>query len=544
MGATMIQGIVQTLAARVRRSTMLRCSSTQEHATSLCPTRAPFGLRQALRLAASVVVTALLAGSLAAGSVRAELDEEGIDQVARSTVLIVALVLVIEDGIPVAEHASVPLGSGTLVSDDGLILTNSHVIDLTMLRNDLEDEENAKGVDLEIENEFVIHVVDGANDDPDPDYSATLMVDRPATDLAVLRIIGDENGRALRTAVGDSRTPLPLDVQDQVEIQDSVHVFGYPVFGHETFEEIGAKAIDVVQSRVRSVDWGPGIGNVGLIHLDATVSRGSSGGPVVDEDGHLVGILTEARVGTGGSEALAIPVDRARAVLASAGWIDPSSTPTASSTPIQELATATATSTQQPATPTQGPATSTAWGQVRTFDRADEVPAQESEETSRQIRDGGLVITINEPTHSNWLTLSRPTGGRDFGFVVDLTSFSGDGGVFLELRNDAGDRLWRFVVDPVRQQWWAQRHRAEPSEYYDWVDATSFAQLVPEGIRQLELRVRNGVPTLLINDIDVVEPAGVTMPAMNESFLVTFGANAQTPPVTAVFDRVELYELP
>ena len=325
----MIQATVKTLATRVRRPATLGFSSIQGNAVPPCPPWTMHRRRQGVHLAVSVVVITLLAGSWAASSARAQLDEERIDQVARSTVLIVALVLEMEDGIPVAERERVPLGSGVLVSDDGLILTNSHVIDMTMLQNDLEDTENAQGIDLEIEDEFVIHVVDSADDDPDPGYSATVVVDRPSLDLAVLKIVGDEDGRLLRRPVGEDRSPVALAPEGEVGIRNPVHIFGYPVFGRASFAGIGATTIDVVDGRVRSLERGAGLGNVRLIHIDATVSGGSSGGSVVNDDGQLIGVVAQALGGaTGGSEAIAIPVDRARPVLADAGWVEPRNTST------------------------------------------------------------------------------------------------------------------------------------------------------------------------------------------------------------------------
>jgi hypothetical protein len=238
-------------------------------------------------------------------------------------------------GIPTGEHERVPLGSGVLVSDDGLILTNSHVLDLTDLQNENEDEQNATGVDLEIAQEFLIYVVDSTDDDLDPRYSATVALDEPSFDLAVLQIIGDEDGRPLRRSVGDDRIPVPLAPLGGVSIRDPVHIFGYPVFGRASFADIGTTTIDVLDSQVRSLERVPGLRNVLYIHFDAIVSRGSSGGAVVDEEGQLVGVMAEARGGaSGGSEAVAIPVDRARAVLVAAGGVEPSPTPAPTPTPI------------------------------------------------------------------------------------------------------------------------------------------------------------------------------------------------------------------
>ncbi len=280
--------------------------------------------RRAVNLIAVAMLMTAVWGNAGGTTVRAQLRSEEEDQVAAATVLLVALVLQLEDGVPTQEYWRVPLGSGVLVSADGLILTNSHVVELTTLRNDVETEENTQGVDLEIEDAFLIYAVDGVDDDPSPQYSAIMAIDRPELDLAVLKIVGNERGLPLRRPVSQDRTPIEFNPSASIDSRELVHIFGYPVFGHDVFASVGATTIDVVDGRVRSLETGPGIGNIQLIHIDATVSSGSSGGAVVDERGHLVGIVTEARGGAaGGSEAVAIPTARARTVLAEAGWVEP-----------------------------------------------------------------------------------------------------------------------------------------------------------------------------------------------------------------------------
>ncbi len=302
---------------------------------------------------ATVALAAFFAANLTGAAVRAELAPEAEDQVAAATVLLVALVLQVEDGVPTQEYWRVPLGSGVLVSAEGLILTNSHVVDLTALQSDDETEENTQGIDLEIEDAFLVYAVDGVADDPNPRYSAIMVADRPDLDLAVLSVIGNERGLPLNRPIGQDRVPLALNPAATADSRTLVHIFGYPVFGRDAFASAGVTTIDVVDGRVRSLESGPGLGDIRLIHIDATVSSGSSGGAVVDETGLLAGIVTEARGGAaGGSEAVAIPVSLALPVLAEAGWENPAPSPSPSPSPAAVVPPEpTATAESAPGTP-------------------------------------------------------------------------------------------------------------------------------------------------------------------------------------------------
>ena len=294
------------------------------------------------------LVLAMLIGGMRGA--RAELDGAGKDEIAAATVLVAALVMEYRDGLPYQEYARIPLGSAVLISADGYALTNSHVVDAGFLQSDIETEAASLGIELVIEPVFLIYVVDDRDDAPKPRYTATLLDASETLDLAVLRIDGDEDGDPLRGPIAD-RAPVALAPPGPVANGDPVHVFGYPVFGNESFSDIGSKSIDVIDSRVRSLEKGPGLRNIVAIHLDAAVSGGSSGGPVVDEIGQLVGVMTERLDGAGGAgEAVAIPIDRARGVLSEAGWAAPA---TSHETPAVEPPTPTI---EAPPTPTPTPA--------------------------------------------------------------------------------------------------------------------------------------------------------------------------------------------
>jgi serine protease Do len=175
---------------------------------------------------------------------------------------------------PQRESREQSLGSGVIVSSDGYIITNNHVI------------EGADEVRVALDSgkrEFVAEVV-GRD---------------PKTDLAVLKI--DATGLQAAT-LGDS---------NKLEVGDVVLAIGNP-FG------IGL----TVTSGIISATGRGGLGiedYEDFIQTDAAINPGNSGGALVDAQGRVVGINTAILSRTGGFQGVgfAIPVDLARAVMES-----------------------------------------------------------------------------------------------------------------------------------------------------------------------------------------------------------------------------------
>jgi len=164
------------------------------------------------------------------------------------------------------------LGSGVIVTADGYILTNNHVID---------------GAD-----EVKVAVGEARKE-----YTARIVGRDEKTDIAVLKI--DATGLPAVT-LGDS---------DQVEVGDTVLAIGNP-FG------IGMTVTHGIVSAL-------GRGGLGIeayedfIQTDAAINPGNSGGALLDTDGRLIGINTAIISRTGGSNGVgfAIPVNLARSVM-------------------------------------------------------------------------------------------------------------------------------------------------------------------------------------------------------------------------------------
>ena len=164
------------------------------------------------------------------------------------------------------------LGSGVIVSPEGYILTNNHVVDgATDVKVTLSDKR---------------------------EYKAQVIGTDPKTDIAVLKLTGDKFNAI---TLGDST---------KVQVGDYALAIGDP-FG-------------VGQTVTMGIVSAKGRGNLGIedyedfIQTDAPINPGNSGGALVNDRGELVGINTAILShGSGGNEGIgfAIPINLARNVM-------------------------------------------------------------------------------------------------------------------------------------------------------------------------------------------------------------------------------------
>ncbi|MFN3983935.1 MAG: Do family serine endopeptidase [Rhodocyclaceae bacterium] len=164
------------------------------------------------------------------------------------------------------------LGSGVIVSPDGYILTNNHVID---------------GAD-----EIEVMLNDGRR------VVATLIGRDPESDLAVLR--------------ADTRESLPtitFSSDDAPQVGDVVLAIGNPFGVGQTVTMGIVSALGRSRLGINTFE--------NYIQTDAAINPGNSGGALVDASGNLVGINTAIYSRSGGSLGIgfAIPVSLARGVL-------------------------------------------------------------------------------------------------------------------------------------------------------------------------------------------------------------------------------------
>jgi serine protease Do len=168
------------------------------------------------------------------------------------------------------EHKQNSLGSGVIVSKEGHILTNHHVVD---------------GMD-----EITVVLSDGAS------HPAKIIGTDKDTDVAVLKV--DAKGLV----------PLPIGDSDKVRVGQLVFAVGNP-FGLE--ETITQGIVSAVGRRTMSDSANE------YIQTDTAINPGNSGGPLINLRGEIIGINNHIFSQSGGYQGIgfAIPSNTARRVL-------------------------------------------------------------------------------------------------------------------------------------------------------------------------------------------------------------------------------------
>ncbi len=171
------------------------------------------------------------------------------------------------------EKQRVGSGTGFLVSEDGMIVTNKHVV----------SDETA---------EYTV-LLDGGKE-----YRATVLARDPAHDLAVMKIDGDGFPTI---GLGDS---------DSIKVGQTVIAIG-----NSLGEFSNSVSRGIISGLGRSVTAGSGFGDAetltDIIQTDAAINPGNSGGPLLDVSGKVIGINVAMAQGAQ-SVGFAIPVNQIR----------------------------------------------------------------------------------------------------------------------------------------------------------------------------------------------------------------------------------------
>ncbi len=167
------------------------------------------------------------------------------------------------------------LGSGVIVSEDGYIITNQHVV------------EGAE--------QIIVTLYNGRQ------YQGEVIGTDPLTDIAVVKIDAED------------LNPIPIGSSDEVQVGELVLAIGSPL-GTNLAHSV---TFGIVSATGRTL--GPGRGYQNYIQTDAAINPGNSGGALVNMSGQLIGINTAIISRTGGYQGigLAVPSNLVRSIMRS-----------------------------------------------------------------------------------------------------------------------------------------------------------------------------------------------------------------------------------
>ena len=166
------------------------------------------------------------------------------------------------------------VGSGFVVSRDGEIATNAHVVT------------TGEGNEIKRANQLYVEFADGNQ------VEAKIVGYDPNADIALIKV--DPQGLTLR--------PLPLAKGSEVQVGTPVAAIGSP------FGEKQSLSVGVVSAVDRAIGSLTEFQISGAIQTDAAINPGNSGGPLVDGRGRVIGVNQQIKSQSGGGEGVGFAV--------------------------------------------------------------------------------------------------------------------------------------------------------------------------------------------------------------------------------------------
>ena len=180
------------------------------------------------------------------------------------------------------------MGSGTIISKLGFIMTNEHVIS--------DDGTNC--------NDYIVILISESGDtDPIPKYLAKIVTENVQLDVAILEITGTYDGSSIprsfeNMCIGDSET---------IALGDELLIWGYPDVRVDSFDSLGR--IDLSQGFVSGFDAEENLSEKAWVSLSSNISSGNSGGGAYNSKNELVGVPTAVLEGNYSSRGLLRPIN-------------------------------------------------------------------------------------------------------------------------------------------------------------------------------------------------------------------------------------------
>ncbi len=375
-------------------------------------------------------------------------------------------------------------GSGTIISSDGLILTNDHVVSSTRY-----DEVVALVVGLTVAQDQL----------PVESYYAYVVQADAARDLAVIKLAEDMQGNALDYS--QLKLPfVPLGDSDALDLGEPIVILGYP--------GIGGATITLTRGEVSGFTAEEPFGNRAFIKTSGTIAGGNSGGLAVDSEGRIVGVPTQVGYGDASLDMVDCRplrdtnrdgyIDEYDDCVPTGGFIN-------ALRPINLAKDMIAAARRGEVNVSSGGAQNVAYGDSGTVIFEDDFSTQNSgwlvsqdEDGGRAYENGEYTINVNLPMYLYWADQSfaydnlmaevdvrviHPAGDGDFGFICGLQD--NEHFTALEISEDGYYSIWKQVG----------------SEYQTLISWTYSEQLAGAGPYRLQAQCSRDKLLLAVNGI-------------------------------------------
>jgi S1-C subfamily serine protease len=227
------------------------------------------------------------------------MEAETLEAVSRATVF-----LKVRRSFSGSEFATA--GTGFFIDSRGYILTAQHVID-----NRTYIPMNGRMTPASAPVRKIVAVIDSGTS-REREVDVTVVARDADRDLALLRV----------------RTPAPsvIDTRSQIaipKITDSVWAIGFPfgellAIARWTDENLANPELSINMGRITSLRKDD-VGELAMIQTDAAVNPGNSGGPLLDSDGQLLGMVF-AKIGDSSGVGFAVPAQEIQSFLRTSGF--------------------------------------------------------------------------------------------------------------------------------------------------------------------------------------------------------------------------------
>ncbi|HWU20283.1 MAG TPA: trypsin-like peptidase domain-containing protein, partial [Nocardioides sp.] len=230
----------------------------------------------ALLLVIGGVVLGIVLGHNGGGGGSTTLSKDALERAKRASVFIIA-----EDsgGQPIYT------GSGSIISDTGLILTAGHV-----------GEPQAPGESVDVENPATLLIALTSPQDDKPvkaAFEAKPIVTDGVLDLSVLQITADAEGNPIASSdlADQLPTPIPLGDSDDLSTGDEITALGFPALASlETSDQL-SPSLTVTKGVVATFEANSDLDTQrAWIDSDVRIGSGNSGGASINERGELIGV--------------------------------------------------------------------------------------------------------------------------------------------------------------------------------------------------------------------------------------------------------------